>query len=74
MADVFIYAVNNKEVANNGTFLRIGLLVFISAMLGLSAVLLNEVSGGIAIAIVVAVILVVFFGARKLGILRMKNP
>ncbi len=33
MADGFIYAVNNKEVANNGTFLRIGLLVFISAML-----------------------------------------
>lgn len=50
------------------------LMYVISAMLGLSAVLLNEVSGGIAVAIVVAVILLVFFGAKKLGILRMKNP
>ena len=32
-ADGTIYAVNDKHVANNGTFLRIGLLVFISAML-----------------------------------------
>ncbi|ORU00930.1 Undecaprenyl-phosphate N-acetylglucosaminyl 1-phosphate transferase [Anaerovibrio sp. JC8] len=50
------------------------LMYIISAMLGLSAVLLNEVSGGIAIAIVIAVVLVVFLGAKKLGILRMKNP
>lgn len=50
------------------------LMYVISAMLGMSAVLLNEVSGGIAVAIVVAVLLVVFVGAKKLGILRMKNP
>ncbi|MBP3231909.1 MraY family glycosyltransferase [Anaerovibrio sp.] len=50
------------------------LMYVISALLGFSAVLLNEVSGGIAIAIVVCVVLLVFFGAKKLGILRMKNP
>ncbi|MCR5176171.1 MAG: undecaprenyl/decaprenyl-phosphate alpha-N-acetylglucosaminyl 1-phosphate transferase [Anaerovibrio sp.] len=50
------------------------LMYIISALLGLSAVLLNEVSGGVAIAIVVCVILAVFLGAKKLGILRMKNP
>ena len=50
------------------------LMYVISALLGFSAVLLNEVSGGIAIAIVVCVLLVVFLGAKKLGILRMKNP
>ncbi len=50
------------------------LMYIISALLGFSAVLLNEVSGGIAIAIVICVVLAVFFGAKKLGILRMKNP
>lgn len=49
------------------------LMYVISALLGLSAVVLNEVSGGVAIAIVVAVLFAVFMGAKKIGILRMKN-
>ena len=46
------------------------LMYVISALLGLSAVALNEVSGGMSIVIVVCVLLVVFLGARKLGIFR----
>lgn len=48
------------------------LMYVISALLGLSAVVLNEVSGGMSIAIVLCVLLVVFLGARKLGIFRLK--
>ena len=49
------------------------LMYVISALLGLSAVVLNEVSGGMSIVIVVCVLLVVFLGARKLGIFRLKT-
>lgn len=49
------------------------LMYVISALLGLSAIVLNEVSGGVAIAIVVAVLFIIFVGAKKIGILRMKN-
>ena len=49
------------------------LMYVISALLGLSAVALNEVSGGMSIVIVVGVLLVVFLGARKLGIFRLKT-
>lgn len=49
------------------------LMYVISALLGLSAVALNEVSGGMSIVIVVCVLLVVFLGARKLGIFRLKT-
>lgn len=49
------------------------LMYVISALLGLSAVALNEVSGGMSIVIVVCVLLVVFWGARKLGIFRLKT-
>ena len=45
----------------------------ISALLGLSAVVLNEVSGSMSIVIVVCVLLVVFLGAKKLGIFRLKT-
>lgn len=49
------------------------LMYVISALLGLSAVALNEVSGGMSIVIVVCVLLLVFLGARKLGIFRLKT-
>lgn len=49
------------------------LMYVISALLGLSAVVLNEVSGGMSIVIVACVLLVVFLGARKLGIFRLKT-
>ena len=49
------------------------LMYVISALLGLSAVVLNEVSGGMSIAIVLCVLLVVFLGARKLGIFKLKT-
>ena len=49
------------------------LMYVISALLGLSAVALNEVSGGMSIVIMVCVLLVVFLGARKLGIFRLKT-
>ena len=49
------------------------LMYVVSAVLGLSAVALNEVSGGMSIVIVVCVLLVVFLGARKLGIFRLKT-
>lgn len=47
------------------------LMYVISALLGLSAVVLTEVSGGMSILIVLCVLLVVFIGAKKLGIFRM---
>ena len=49
------------------------LMYVISALLGLSAVALNEVSGGMSIVIVVCVLLVEFLGARKVGIFRLKT-
>ena len=49
------------------------LMYVISALLGLSAVVLNEVSGSMSIVIVVCVLLVVFLGAKKLGIFRLKT-
>lgn len=49
------------------------LMYVISAFLGLSAIILNQVSGKAAVAIVAVVVLVVFIGARKLGILRLKK-
>ena len=49
------------------------LMYVISALLGLSAVALNEVSGGMSIVIVVCVLLVVFLGARKMDIFRLKT-
>ncbi|RGS73702.1 MraY family glycosyltransferase [Mitsuokella sp. AF21-1AC] len=49
------------------------LMYVISAMLGLSAVALTEVSSQIAIAIVCVVVVVVLFGAKKLGIFHMND-
>ncbi len=49
------------------------LMYVISALLGLSAVVLNGVSNGIAVFIVVCVLAVVFLGAKKLGIFTMKK-
>ena len=46
----------------------------ISALLGMSAVVLNEVSGNMSIVIFVCVLLLVLFGAKKLGIFRLKKP
>lgn len=49
------------------------LMYVISALLGLSAVVLTEVSSQIAILIVCAVVAVVLFGAKKIGIFRLKD-
>ncbi|WP_110954219.1 glycosyltransferase family 4 protein [Anaerosinus massiliensis] len=49
------------------------LMYVISGVLGLSAIALTEVSSGFAIAIIIAVMLVVFIGAKKLGILKTKK-
>ena len=49
------------------------LMYVISAMLGLSAVALTEVSPKVAIAIVCCVIFAVLFGANKLGIFNLNN-
>lgn len=49
------------------------LMYVISGMLGLSAIALTEVSSGLAIGIVLAVIAAVVFGAKKLGILKTKK-
>lgn len=49
------------------------LMYVISGLLGLSAIALTEVSSGLAIGIVVLVISVVVFGAKKLGILKTKK-
>lgn len=47
------------------------LMYVISAILGLSAIALTEVSSQIAILILVMVVLTIFYGAKKLGILRL---
>jgi len=47
------------------------LMYIISALLGLSAVALNEVSTKAAVAIVLLVLFSVFLGAKKLGIFRL---
>ena len=49
------------------------LMYVISALLGLSAVVLNEVSSGIAVLIVVCVLSAVLFGAKKLGVFQPKR-
>ncbi len=49
------------------------LMYIISALLGLSAVALTEVSSQIAIGIVCVVVIVVLVGAKKLGIFHMKD-
>ncbi len=49
------------------------LMYVISAMLGLSAVALTEVSGQIAALILLVVAFSIFYGARKLGILTLVN-
>ncbi|UZD44432.1 MraY family glycosyltransferase [Selenomonas sputigena] len=49
------------------------LMYIISALLGLSAVALTEVSGGIALLIFAGVVVSVLFGAKKLGIFRMND-
>ena len=49
------------------------LMYVISALLGLSAVALTEVSSSIAILIVCAVVAAVLFGAKKIGIFHMKK-
>ncbi|BEU88492.1 MraY family glycosyltransferase [Selenomonas sp. TAMA-11512] len=50
------------------------LMYVISALLGLSAVALTEVSGAVSILIIVAVVFAVIYGVRKLGILRLTEP
>ncbi|MBQ7704236.1 MAG: undecaprenyl/decaprenyl-phosphate alpha-N-acetylglucosaminyl 1-phosphate transferase [Selenomonadaceae bacterium] len=47
------------------------LMYVISAMLGLSAIALTEVSNSIAVIILIVVIVSIIYGARKLGILRL---
>lgn len=49
------------------------LMYVISAVLGLSAVALTEVSGGLSILIIIVVVFAVIYGARKLGILRLTD-
>lgn len=49
------------------------LMYVISAMLGLSAIALTEVNAQIAILIVLAIVVSIFYGARKLGILNLSN-
>lgn len=47
------------------------LMYVISAVLGLSAIALTEVSSSIAVLILIAVVISIFYGARKLGILNL---
>ncbi len=47
------------------------LMYVISAMLGLSAIALTEVNGKIAILILIAVVISIFYGAKKLGVLNL---
>ncbi len=49
------------------------LIYVVSAILGLSAIALTEVSSQIAILILVVVIISIFYGAKKLGVLRLAN-
>ena len=50
------------------------LMYVISAVLGLCAVALTEVSPPVAMVIVLTVLVAVFAGAKKLGIFRMNKP
>lgn len=47
------------------------LMYVISAMLGLSAIALTEVSSSIAVMILIAIVISIFYGAKKLGILHL---
>ena len=49
------------------------LMYVISAVLGLSAIALTEVSGQIAVLILTMVIVSIFYGAKKIGVLRLSN-
>lgn len=49
------------------------LMYVITAMLGLSAIALTEVNNQIAVLILIVVVLSIFLGARKLGILDMSK-
>lgn len=49
------------------------LMYVISAFLGMSAIILNQVSGAVAVAVVAVVVVLVFAGARKLGIFSIKK-
>lgn len=49
------------------------LMYVITAMLGLSAIALTEVNNQIAVLILIVVVLSIFYGARKLGILDMSK-
>jgi UDP-N-acetylmuramyl pentapeptide phosphotransferase/UDP-N-acetylglucosamine-1-phosphate transferase len=49
------------------------LMYVISAVLGLSAIALSEVSGRIAVMIIIGVVVAVVFGAKKLGIFDLKK-
>ena len=49
------------------------LMYVISAMLGLSAVALTEVNSTIALIILIIVIIAVVYGAKKIGVLRLKR-
>ena len=49
------------------------LMYVISALLGLSAVALTEVSSQFAIAIVCMVVALVLYGAKRIGIFRMND-
>ena len=62
-------------ILRTGAYMCVAFLLMyvISALLGLSAVALTEVSSQIAIAIVCVVVAVVLFGAKKLGIFHMKD-
>jgi len=47
------------------------LMYVISAILGMSAVALTEVNSQLAILILIIVVIAVFYGAKKLGVLRL---
>ncbi len=49
------------------------LMYVISAMLGLSAVAMTEVNSQIAFLILLIIVIAIFYGAKKLGILRLTN-
>ncbi|MBR1397178.1 MAG: undecaprenyl/decaprenyl-phosphate alpha-N-acetylglucosaminyl 1-phosphate transferase [Selenomonadaceae bacterium] len=49
------------------------LMYVISALLGLSAVALTEVSSQIAVMILIVVVTAIFYGAKKIGIFTMRN-
>ena len=49
------------------------LMYVISAMLGLSAIALTEVSNQIAVLILALIVITIFYGAKKIGVLRLSN-